>query len=37
MKKINVEETKQDILQLNGLVPFEEKMTFYYDESGNCR
>lgn len=29
MKRINVEETKQDILRLNGLVPFEEKMTFY--------
>lgn len=37
MIKINVEERKQDILQLNGLVPFEEKMAFYYDESGNCR
>ncbi len=37
MKKINVEGIKQNILKLNGIAPFEEKMTFYYDESGNCR
>lgn len=33
MAKINVEDQKKT----NGIPPFEEEMTFYYDESGNCR
>lgn len=37
MIRINVEDQKKAILDLNGIPPFEEDMTFYYDESGNCR
>lgn len=37
MIKINVEDQKKAIFDLNGVAPFDEKMTFYYDESGNCR
>lgn len=37
MAKINVEDQKKAIFDLNGIPPFEEEMTFYYDESGNCR
>lgn len=37
MAKVNVEDQKKGILDLNGISPFEEEMTFYYDESGNCR
>lgn len=37
MVKINVEDIKKCIFDLNGIPPFEEGMTFYYDESGNCR
>ena len=34
---IIVEDFKKDIYKLHGLEAFEDKMTFYYDESGNCR
>lgn len=37
MTKINVEDQKKAVFDLNGIPPFEEVMTFYYDESGNCR
>ena len=37
MTKINVEDQKKAVFDLNGITPFDEKMTFYYDESGNCR
>ena len=37
MARINVEDQKKAILDLNGIPPFEEEMIFYYDESGNCR
>ena len=37
MTKINVEDQKKVVFDLNGITPFDEKMTFYYDESGNCR
>ncbi|MBR6986425.1 MAG: DUF3800 domain-containing protein [Ruminococcus sp.] len=37
MTKINVEDRKKAVFDLNGIAPFDEKMTFYYDESGNCR
>lgn len=37
MARINVEDQKKAIFDLNGIPPFEEVMTFYYDESGNCR
>ena len=37
MRKIDVEDIKKDVFELNGIPPFNEKMTFYYDESGNCR
>lgn len=37
MTKINVEDQKEAVFDLNGIAPFDEKMTFYYDESGNCR
>ena len=37
MTKINVEDQKKAVFELNGLDPFDEEMTFYYDESGNCR
>lgn len=33
----NVEDTKKSIFELNGIEPFNEEMTFFYDESGNCR
>ena len=34
---INVEDQKDTVWKLNGIKPFNEEMTFYYDESGNCR
>lgn len=37
MSKINVEDQKKAVFELNGIDPFDEEMTFYYDESGNCR
>lgn len=37
MTRINVEDQKKAVFDLNGIPPFEEEMTFYYDESGNCR
>ena len=37
MTKINVEDQKKVVFDLSGIPPFEEEMTFYYDESGNCR
>lgn len=37
MARINVEDQKKAVFDLNGIPPFEEEMTFYYDESGNCR
>lgn len=37
MKYIDVTETKQAILDINGIEPFTSRMIFYYDESGNCR
>lgn len=35
--RINVEDQKDTVWKLNGIKPFNEEMTFYYDESGNCR
>lgn len=35
--KINVEDQQETVYKLNGIKPFEEEMTFYYDESGNSR
>lgn len=35
--RVNVEDQKQAVFDLNGIAPFNEEMTFYYDESGNCR
>lgn len=37
MVRINVEDQKDTIWKLNSIKPFNEEMTFYYDESGNCR
>ena len=37
MMRVNVENQKQAVFDLNGIAPFNEEMTFYYDESGNCR
>ncbi len=37
MTEINVEDIKNVVFEMNGISPFEEEMTFYYDESGNCR
>lgn len=37
MVRINVEDQKDTVWKLNGIKPFDEEMTFYYDESGNCR
>lgn len=37
MTRLNVEDQKKAVFDLNGIPPFEEEMTFYYDESGNCR
>lgn len=37
MIRINVEDQKDTVWKLNGIKPFNEEMTFYYDESGNCR
>lgn len=34
---LDVNEKKKQIMQLKGILPFNEVMTFYYDESGNCR
>ena len=35
--RVDVAEMKNTIESLNGIPPFNEEMTFYYDESGNCR
>lgn len=35
--RVNVEDQKQAVFDLNGIASFNEEMTFYYDESGNCR
>lgn len=37
MREIDVEDMKKATYELNNIEPFNEKMTFYYDESGNCR
>ena len=37
MTKINVEEVKKETSEFYQIPIFDEKMTFYYDESGNCR
>lgn len=37
MVRINAEDQKDTVWKLNGIKPFNEEMTFYYDESGNCR
>ncbi|AVM42767.1 DUF3800 domain-containing protein [Fastidiosipila sanguinis] len=37
MTRINIEDQKKTVFDLNSIPPFEEEMTFYYDESGNCR
>lgn len=37
MARIDVEDHKKAVFDLNGIPLFEEEMTFYYDESGNCR
>lgn len=37
MTTLDVEDQKKAVFDLNGIPPFEEEMTFYYDESGNCR
>lgn len=37
MVRINVKDQKDTVWKLNGIKPFNEEMTFYYDESGNCR
>lgn len=37
MVRINVEDQKDTVWKLKGIKPFNEEMTFYYDESGNCR
>lgn len=37
MVRIDVEDQKKAVYDLNGITPFNEEMTFYYDESGNCR
>lgn len=34
---INVEDAKKSVLELNGIMPFEEHFNFFYDETGNCR
>lgn len=37
MIRIDVEDQKRATINLNGVTPFTDEMTFYYDESGNCR
>lgn len=37
MAKINVEEAKKVMSEFYHIPIFDEEMTFYYDESGNCR
>lgn len=37
MTKINVEEVKIEMSEFYQIPIFDEEMTFYYDESGNCR
>ncbi|WP_313962017.1 DUF3800 domain-containing protein [uncultured Parvimonas sp.] len=37
MVKIDVSDIKNMFRNLNNIPLFDEKMTFYYDESGNCR
>lgn len=37
MYTLNIEDQKKAVFELNGIEPFNEEMTFYYDESGNCR
>ena len=34
---IDVAEVKESISALTGLLPFNQKFTFFYDETGNCR
>ncbi len=34
---LEISKLKKDIFDFHGIPPFNEKMTFYYDESGNCR
>ena len=35
--RIDVEKTKDSLKKLHGIEPFNDVMTFFYDESGNCR
>ena len=37
MVRIDVADIKKTVKGLNGIAPFDEVMTFFYDESGNCR
>nr|WP_279079868.1 DUF3800 domain-containing protein [Catenibacterium mitsuokai] len=37
MQKVDNNYIRQIIYSLNNIPPFNEKMTFFYDESGNCR
>ena len=37
MTRINVKDMKQAIKDINGIDPFNDVMSFFYDESGNCR
>ena len=37
MTRINVKDMKQVIKDINGIDPFNDVMSFFYDESGNCR
>lgn len=34
---INVEDVKKEMSEFYQIPIFDEEMTFYYDESGNCR
>lgn len=35
--RIDVEDMKQSLINLHGIEPYKGIMTFFYDESGNCR
>ena len=37
MMRINVKDMKQAVKDINGIDPFNDVMSFFYDESGNCR
>lgn len=37
MTRIDVNDAKKTVYNLNGILPFNDVMTFFYDESGNCR